>query len=181
MNPIFERHSVRHFDGRSVCDDDIRRIVEAGCAAPSSKNEQPWKVVVIKQPRLSKIASELRDIAEKLPDERKGSVTETFSIMGTAPVCLFVFLESKWQNPRFFAHMQSVGAFIENMLIEAQSLGIGSLWCGDVLEVDIEAARLLGTESYPVAALLFGYENNGIFRKKHKTPEDLLIRGYDEW
>lgn len=181
MDAIFERHSVRSFSDRPVSDEDIRRIVSAGCAAPSSKNDQPWKIVIVRQPRLSAMAYEFYRIAADLPSDRRGTVAETFSIMGSAPVCIFVFLEKNSRSRRFLAHVQSVGAFIENMAIEAQSLGLGSLWCGDILEVDEEAAEILGTSIAPVAALLIGYEKGESRRKVHKVPEDLIIEGYDEW
>ena len=182
MDAIFERHSVRSFSEKQVSDEDIRKIASAGCTAPSSKNDQPWKILVTKQPRLSRIASSFIDAAESIGEERiRKNCVETFSIMGEAPVCIFIFLDANPMAPRFFAHVQSLGAFIENMSLEACHLGIGSLWCGDILEIRDDAMRILGVNSPPAAALLLGYESREARRKRHKTPEDILIRGYDEW
>ena len=182
MDAIFERHSVRSFSERQVSDEDVRKIVSAGCAAPSSKNDQPWKIVVVRQPRLSRIASDFIDAADSIEEGKiRKNCVETYSIMGRASVCIFVFLDADPKAPRYFAHIQSIGAFIENMSLEACSLGIGSLWCGDILQIREEAMKILDVESPPAAALLLGYESLEARRKKHKTPEDILIRGYDEW
>jgi len=182
MDAIFERHSVRSFSEKQVSDEDVRKIVSAGCAAPSSKNDQPWKIAVTRQPRLSRIASDFIEVAENIEEERiRKNCVETFSIMGRASVCIFVFLDAVPRAPRYFAHVQSLGAFIENMSLEACGLGIGSLWCGDILQISDEAMGILGVDYPPAAALLLGYESGDARRKRHKTPEDILIRGYDEW
>lgn len=51
--------------------------------------------------------------------------------------------------------LMSIGASVENMLLRAQSLGVASLWCGDILY----AYNFLKSYSnYPiVSAICFGY------------------------
>ena len=44
---IRERRSTPSFDGREIPADDIRTILEAGLAAPSGYNVQPWRFVVV--------------------------------------------------------------------------------------------------------------------------------------
>ena len=63
--------------------------------------------------------------------------------------------------------LMSIGASIENMLIRAQSLGISSLWCGDVLY----AYQFLKKYSeFPVvSAICFGYSNNTSQKHTRKT------------
>lgn len=51
--------------------------------------------------------------------------------------------------------LMSVGSSIENMLLRAQSLGVASLWCGDVLYA---YQFLKGYSKFPiVSAICFGY------------------------
>ena len=46
---IAKRRSVRHFNTRlAVPDEDIRFILDAGAAAPSAGNIQPWRFVVVR-------------------------------------------------------------------------------------------------------------------------------------
>jgi nitroreductase len=61
------RHSVRDFDGRTVPEKDIRAIVEEAGLAPSSANEQPWRVYVARGDVAEKIriAHEKADMAGK--------------------------------------------------------------------------------------------------------------------
>ena len=48
MELIKKRRSVREFTDQEISDSDIQKILEAGVAAPSAKNQQPWEFIVIK-------------------------------------------------------------------------------------------------------------------------------------
>jgi len=179
---IYKRHSVRSFDNRDVTDEDLREILGAGCMAPSSKNDQPWRVIIVRNPKLREISEYLISFLDENSNPSDcNACRETFRIMSTAPVGLFIFFKEGLDRSRFLAHVESIGAFIENMLLTAQDMGIGSLWCGDVLSVSDEVMRYFGTSEPPLTAVVFGYEDQKEVRKKHMSPEDIIIKGYDEW
>ena len=48
MEIIKKRRSVREFTDEEISDSDIQKILEAGVAAPSAKNQQPWEFIVIR-------------------------------------------------------------------------------------------------------------------------------------
>ena len=47
---IRERRSTPSFDGEPLPADDLRRILEAGIAAPSGYNVQPWRFIAVQSP-----------------------------------------------------------------------------------------------------------------------------------
>lgn len=47
-NVIFKRRSVRFFRSDDISKVDMREILRAGMWAPSAKNRQPWKFIVVK-------------------------------------------------------------------------------------------------------------------------------------
>lgn len=47
-NLIFKRRSVRFFKDTDISKVDMREILRAGMWAPSAKNRQPWKFIVVK-------------------------------------------------------------------------------------------------------------------------------------
>jgi nitroreductase len=51
---IRERRSTPSFDGREIPAEDIRTILEAGLAAPSGYNVQPWRFVVVQTAEVKK-------------------------------------------------------------------------------------------------------------------------------
>jgi len=52
MEAIAKRYSVRGYQDKSVEREKILQIVEAACLAPSTSNVQPWRFVVVEDPRL---------------------------------------------------------------------------------------------------------------------------------
>lgn len=51
---IQQRRSTPSFDGKDIPVEDIRAILEAGIAAPSGYNVQPWRFVVVQSPEQKK-------------------------------------------------------------------------------------------------------------------------------
>ena len=45
---IRSKRSIRHFSDRSISDEDLTRILNAGRLAGSSKNSQPWRFIVLR-------------------------------------------------------------------------------------------------------------------------------------
>lgn len=44
---IYDRRSIRKFLDKPISQKDIMDIIQSGVKAPSSKNRQPWKYIVI--------------------------------------------------------------------------------------------------------------------------------------
>ena len=53
--------------------------------------------------------------------------------------------------------VQAIGAAIQNMLLAAQELGVGSLWICDVFYAYEELCAWLGETRQMIAAVSFGY------------------------
>src|SRR5438067_12951461 len=45
---VRERRATPHFEAAPVPDEDLRKILQAGLAAPSGYNLQPWRFVVVR-------------------------------------------------------------------------------------------------------------------------------------
>ena len=52
METIAKRHSVRAYQDKPVEKEKILQIVEAGRLAPSTSNVQPWRFIVVEDPKL---------------------------------------------------------------------------------------------------------------------------------
>ena len=147
---ISKRRSIRKYKNQSISHETIEKIIEAGINAPSSKNRQPWRFVVITEKEkesmlkaMSKgIQNEINDNG-LLPGSRQhiAGANYTVEIMKQAPVTIFILnilgkspLEKLSPEERFYemANMQSIGAAIQNMSLTAVELGLGSLWICDV-------------------------------------------------
>ncbi|MHA1211838.1 MAG: nitroreductase family protein [Candidatus Heimdallarchaeota archaeon] len=69
--------------------------------------------------------------------------------------------------------IQSVSAAIQNMLLRALDLGLGSLWICDILYIEQEVKDYLNTDLEIVAALTFGYSAASPKEPTKKSFEEL--------
>lgn len=110
LDLLFQRRSIRSYQDRAVEDDKITKLLEAGMAAPSARNIRPWHFVVIKN----------RDILDKITDIHPYS-----SMLKEAPLAIAVCGK---HDERYW--IQDCSAAMQNILLAATSLGLGSVWLG---------------------------------------------------
>ncbi len=138
---IRERRSVREYQDKEIPKEDIEKILEAGRWAPSGRNTQPWKFIVVTDDRTK----------EKL--ER----TVPQGLIKNAPVTLAI-MKDKTRGYEELKDAQGIGACAQNILLAAHGLGIGTCWIGltrnskaeEILEAErSEELMMLITMGYP--------------------------------
>lgn len=157
---IKNRRSIRKFDTKKIDNSIIKEILYYGSLAPSGKNRQPWRFVVIQDDveLKNKIADIMIEKAEEKikRGENAGSIKNTAKIMKEAPVFIAVF--NSWNEKIINSNLQSIGACIENICLTATDMGIGSLWICDIDCAFKEVEDLLGKENISlVAGISLGY------------------------
>ena len=56
---INDRRSIRNYTDENVTEEELRIILESARQAPSGENAQPWRFVVVKDPKNKKFLSDL--------------------------------------------------------------------------------------------------------------------------
>jgi nitroreductase len=154
------RRSIRKYTSKPVPMKLVREVLEAGTWAPSAKNGQQWRFTVLtdnaKQKLTMLFGSELEKIAGKIGMENMGSSFGSCRIMEEAPVLIIVWNanESKYLEE---SSLQSVAAAIQNMLLKAYSLGLGSLWICDVYYASKAITKYFVKSWTLVAAVTLGW------------------------
>ena len=148
IDVLTSRKSIRRYKPDPVPDDIIDKILEAARWAPTGENYQPWRFIVIRDPatknkigELAKIGSgsrmtawhclgETQERFDKIEDPVKKAEVLRFMYSGevsefakNAPMIIAVIgtlMEGSVDVP------YDLSAAIENMLIEAHSLGLGA-------------------------------------------------------
>lgn len=143
LEAIRSRRSIRRFEPRPVPDELIKEVLEAGIWAPSGMNNQPWRFVVIKDPRVR---------------EELSTLTHYSSIVKGAPVLIALFLDHR-SSYDYVKDVQACGACLQNMLLAAHALGLGAVWIGEILKAKDRVREALGApEDCELMALLaLGY------------------------
>ncbi len=145
MKEIFERRSVRTYTDRDITPDEEERLLRAGMQAPSAGNERPWHFVVIRS----------RDTMQKINESQPYA-----KMLEKAPLCIAVCGDRRAQSFPFDFWVQDCSAAIQNMLLEAEHLGLGGVWLGvyPVPERVSNISALLGLpeDVLPLGLLAFG-------------------------
>jgi len=160
ITAIRTRRSVRKFKRDPVPLDLLKNIIEMATWAPSATNRQGWRFIIVDDP---KIKQEMID--------NGGAV-----IINNSPCGILVIYREKTRNLRYLDYIQSGAAAIQNLLLTAQSYGLGSCW---VCHLPTKAAlrRILKIPKgfSPIAYILLGYKEKEPVQVPRKYPLDSVI------
>ncbi|MDH3329348.1 MAG: nitroreductase family protein [Desulfobulbaceae bacterium] len=116
LNFIFSRRSVRQYQDKAVPDEMINDLLEAAMAAPSAVAKDPWHFIVLKnRATLNKLADVLTH------GQMLRQSTAAFVVCGNINEA-HGGLESYM--------LQDLSAAVENILLGANALGLGTCWLG---------------------------------------------------
>ncbi len=152
------RRSVRDYLDKSVPEELVRQVIEAATFAPSAKNGQQWRFTVLsgnaKKDLTDLFRRELEAVSSRIGREKMGSSFSSCSIMEKAPVVIMVWntAERGWET-----EVHSVAAAIQNLLLKAYGLGLGTVWIGDIFYTLDALKRRLGKPWKLMAAVALGW------------------------
>ena len=181
---IGDRRSIRRFSSQPVPDSALAELLEAATRAPSNGNRQPWRFVVatgeLKRTLIREMEARAATVARG-GMRTEGLLTST-SALASAPVALLVFNTefppvpgaSPVYEAQRLAAIQSIGAAIENLMLRACDLGLGSLWVGWVLAIEEEIKRILGRSDELVAGVALGYPAESPPPRPRKRLEEVV-------
>lgn len=188
---IKERYSCRTYKSKELAESQIRTILNAARHAPSPKNRQPWRFVVLrkkdKDDFLKKNYNSFSNNSTIHLYEKKlnefNSEKETYRIMKEADSVILVFNaypsnKVLGQEDKLFdcANIQAIGAAIQNMILKATDLGIGSLWICDVFACYQQICEDYYKEGQLIAAITLGYPVNVNTKTTRKSLDELIIK-----
>ena len=120
MNPslhfIFSRRSVRKYEDKDIPEDLFTDLFEAAMAAPSAVAKDPWHFLLIRE----------RETLDKMV-----KILPNGQMLRQAPAAVIVCGDINKANLNEVSYMlQDLSAAVENILLAATALGLGSCWLG---------------------------------------------------
>ncbi|MBD5400100.1 MAG: nitroreductase family protein [Treponema sp.] len=192
MQAIRDRRSIRTFLDIPVERQDIEDILQSAVLAPSSKNRQPWKFVVVQGEAKAEMLKAFRTgIAREesgdalLPQSKKyiEGAKLTVHSMEQAPVVILALnplgkgvLANLTPEERVYetCNIQSLSASLQNMLLAATEKGLGSLWICDIFFAYKELCAWLGDQGELIAAVAIGRTNESPAVRPRKSLTDVV-------
>ncbi len=167
------RRSIRKFEDTPVPEEDIKDFIRAASTAPSGCNSQCWHFVAVTNPKLiGKIADAVGQAVEAFYTDEKSdekfllSRVKSTTFFRKAPLVMFVYMDHlEYFDPRvtdFFMRngytyrqmmdtiaypdVLTIGAAVENMMLQMQDKGYGGCWMIDPIVAHKEISELLGVK-----------------------------------
>jgi len=158
---IKERRSIRQYTRQIPKEDDVKKILEAALWAPSGLNNQPWKFKVLKETQKDALAK----------------FTKYAHIIKNAPLAICVFLDNGSTYNRE-KDIMAIGACVQNMLLEAHELGLGTCWLGEILNKKKEVQEYLGIDSdlELMVVVTLGYSDEEITKGCRKGLKNFILK-----
>lgn len=128
LDVIRERRSVRVYKSDPIPKESILRVLEAARLAPSGKNLQPWKFVVVQDVELKK---------------RLAKASNQQDFIADAPLIIVAcgFPDECYQTMGRYMKSWPVDVTIalEHLILQAQEEGLGTCWIGSFEEEEVKS------------------------------------------
>ena len=168
MEAIRQRRSVRNYQDKDIPEETLQDILEAARLAPSAKNRQEWKFVVVTdemtKQALQHAAKDQRFVGEA-PVVIAGIATETGYVMSCGIPA---------------AHVD-VAIAMEHMALAAAAEGLGTCWIGAFYQDAARKALNVPEDCQVVALMPLGYPADIPGEKRRKPLEDVISQEQFMW
>lgn len=156
LDVILSRRSIRRYENKEIPKDVLDQIVEAGRQSPSAMNIQPYRFVIVKK---SEIKKEMKSIFSRFLEK--------------APVIIVGCANPKSRLAGKWA-IGDTSIALQNMVLAAWSLGVGSCWIGSFNEKKTKQALKIPEDWKVVALLTLGYPAETPKPRKKKSTDELF-------
>jgi len=194
LRTVQARRSVRTFTKDEVTDEQVKVLLHAANQAPSAHNQQAWRFIVLRGEKKNELAQLVTSCSASLPRPAAALLRMGAKSMLSAPIVIAVantgdlirhgtdlFKVEKEMAHDFFRTMeiQSSAAAVQNILLAATSLGLGTVWLGILYLIKDDVLRFLGEpEGEFMAVVPVGHPVKvGSGPKKH--PLDMKVKSLE--
>ncbi|AZR72285.1 nitroreductase [Anoxybacter fermentans] len=165
---IKTRRSVRKYESRPVEEEKLMRILNAARLAPSGKNAQAWKFIVVKD----------QELKEKIVKAAKG---QKFLAEADCIIVCCVNEEEVYQGHGNYMTSFAVDGAIamDHLILAAHYEGLGTCWIGAFFEDQIKEILNIPDPYRVVAMTPLGYPAGEQKDRGRKPLEEIIA--FDGW
>lgn len=178
MEEIKTRRSIRKYLDKPVEDKLLLQLLESARLAPSGSNNQPWHFIVVR-------SEENRRRLTEVANNQKWMLTAPVFIVCVADIrcripegeTLCLTEESPQEALKQIIRDTAIAA--ENLLLEAQHLGLGACWVAWYRQTEIRPVLNIPSDKYVCGIITVGYPGETPAPHPRK-PLEHLVR-YEKW
>jgi len=168
---ITSRQSDRKYSDKQVEREKLKRLIEAGRMAPSACNAQPWKFIVVTEPKL----------IARVAEAASAKLIGMNSFVGQAQAIIVVVREKPNLSSKVGATIKNkdyslidIGIATENICLQAKAEGIGSCIIGWFDESEIRKLLAIPKSKRVELLITLGYSLSDQKEKRRKPVEEVV-------
>ena len=167
---INTRRSVRDFSDQRIPQDVLQRVLDAARIAPSGSNRQPWRFVVVKDPKLR---------------QSLVSACHQQLFIATAPVVIaacgrdIAFDRGDWMGEH--ALLVDVAIAMDHLILAARAEGLGTCWIGSFSDEQVKGILRVPQDWHAVALTPLGYPKGDAFVETTDRKPLAEVIHHDTW
>lgn len=160
FDAISDRRSIRAYRDVPVEEEKLNRVLEAGRLAPSARNKQAWRFIVVRDKNKRQALS-------------KACCNQGF--VAQAPVTL-VICANQVENMRCGQNARTVDCSIalSFMVLQAAELGLGTCILGAFEEDKVRAVLAIPDEYMIVTVTPLGYPSEAVEKRPRKGLDEIV-------
>ena len=166
LEAVSARWSVRSFESKSVEHDKVRAVLDAGLAAPSARNLQDWRFIVVTD-----------------ADKRAAlcQATKNMAFVSEAPVVIVACgTGDHVMTSGHHCYPIDVACAVDHMTLVATELGLGTCWVGAFYPEKVREALSIPADVHVVAMLALGYPRVPSGGEKTRRPFEQSV-AFNGW
>ena len=161
---VKSRRSVRKYKDQTVDKEDILKILDAANWAPSAMNWQPWEFIVVSGELIKSMGDSFKAVVEKIMRESEETAFDEKFVdfaarYGGAPVVIVMLTRASEKLNVRKANLESTSAAMQNLVLAAADLGLGTCWMTGPLhdENNLRSILDISPDNEIVAVTPLGY------------------------
>ena len=178
IKEIRTRRSIRKYLNKPVEDEKILQIIESARIAPSGSNTQPWHFIIVK-------SDDMREKLAKASHDQKWMNAAPVFIVCVADIRsrikedVELDLDENSPHPELKLIIRDATIAIEHIVLEAESLGLGTCWVAWFNQEDIRPILNIPSDKYVVGIIPVGYPDETPNPRPRKSLKDIIH--YEKW
>lgn len=176
VDEITSRRSIRKYKKDFVSRDQILEILEAGRLAPSGNNSQPWRFIIVSN-------DEKKEEIVRVDHNQEWMLDAPYFIVCVADITSrqktdFESTAEDSTGVNLKKIIRDTAVCIENMLLQATRLGLGTCWTGWYEQEPMKKVLELDERYYVVGVITVGYADENPDVRPRKAMDELIIAEY---
>jgi nitroreductase len=161
------------FQSRPVPPEQLKRVLSAARLAPSQRNLQPWRFVVVQDDERKRLLAQSSPRGKLIAEAP--AVIVAFAVEEDIPVTIGGYIS---------AYPLDVAVAVDHLQLAATSLGLGTRWLIEFNDEKVRSVLHVPEGIHPIALIPIGYaaEGNGSAHADEdgrKSPDEIIA--YDEY